>query len=119
LRVIDITRTLPATATGIIASGIVRSNSVLGPLGTGIPVGTGISATGTLTGNYVTRTATGMSIGRGSTVIDNTATDNQAFGFFVTCPSNVTGNTSLNNPDGNLVLETSRGSCNITNNVAP
>jgi hypothetical protein len=27
--------------------------------------------------------------------------------------------TAVNNPDGNLVLETSRGSCNITNNVAP
>jgi hypothetical protein len=116
LRVFDITRTLQPT--GIIASGIVRNNSVLGPLGPN-PVGTGISATGTLTGNYVTGTGTGMLIGRGSTVIDNTATDNQAFGFFVTCPSNVTGNTSLNNPDGNLVMETSRGSCNITNNVAP
>jgi len=118
LRVIDITRTLPATATGIIASGIVRSNSVLGPLGPN-PVGTGISVTGTLTGNYVTGTATGMLIGRGSTVSDNTATDNRLFGFFVTCPSNVTGNTALNNSDGNLVLETARGSCNITNNVAP
>ena len=118
LRVIDITRTLPATATGIIASGIVRSNSVLGPLGPN-PVGTGISVTGTLTGNYVTGTATGMLIGRGSTVSDNTATDNRLFGFFVTCPSNVTGNTALNNSDGNLVLETARGSCNTTNNLAP
>src|SRR6516162_5246955 len=116
LRVFDITRTLQPT--GIIASGIVRSNSVLGPLGPN-PVGTGISATGTLTGNYVTGTATGMSIGRGSTVIDNTSTDNRLFGFFVTCPSNVTHNTALNNPDGNLVLETARGSCNTTNNVAP
>jgi hypothetical protein len=116
LRVLDINRTLPPT--GIIASGIVRSNSVLGPLGPN-PIGTGISATGTLTGNYVTGTATGMSIGRGSTVIDNTATDNQLFGFFVSCPSNVTGNTALNNHDGNLVLETAQGSCNITNNVAP
>ena len=116
LRVIDITRTLQPT--GIIASGIVRSNSVLGPLGPN-PVGTGISVTGTLTGNYVTGTATGMLIGRGSTVSDNTATDNRQFGFLVTCPSNVTDNTAVNNPDGNLVLETSRGSCNITNNVAP
>jgi hypothetical protein len=80
LRVIVITRTLPATATGIIASGIVRSNSVLGPLGPN-PVGTGISATGTVTGNYVTRTATGMLIGRGSTVIDNTATDTVSLDF--------------------------------------
>ena len=104
--------------TGIIASGIVRSNAVFGPLTT-FPVATGIFATGTLTGNYVTGNAQGMLIGRGSTVIDNTATDNQAFGFFVTCPSNVTGNTALNNSDGNLVLETARGSCNITNNVAP
>jgi Right handed beta helix region len=116
LRVIDITRTL--FPTGIIASGIVRSNSVLGPLGP-FPIGTGISATGTLTGNYVAGNGTGMSIGRGSTVIDNTATDNQLFGFFVSCPSNVTDNTALNNPDGNLVLETARGSCNTTNNVAP
>ena len=104
--------------TGIIASGIVRSNAVFGPLTT-FPVATGISATGTLTGNYVTGNATGMLIGRGSTVIGNTATDNRLFGFFVTCPSNVTDNTALNNSDGNLVLETARGSCNTTNNVAP
>jgi hypothetical protein len=104
--------------TGIIASGIVRSNAVFGPL-TMFPVATGISATGTLTGNYVTGNATGMLIGRGSTVIGNTATDNRLFGFFVSCPSNVTDNTALNNPDGNLVLETARGSCNTTNNVAP
>jgi hypothetical protein len=104
--------------TGIIASGIVRSNAVFGPLTT-FPVATGISATGTLTGNYVTGNATGMLIGRGSTVIGNTATDNRLFGFFVSCPSNVTDNTALNNPDGNLVLETARGSCNTTNNVAP
>ena len=92
--------------------------SVFGPLTT-FPVATGISATGTLTGNYVTDNAAGMVIGRGSTVIGNTATDNRQFGFLVTCPSNVTDNTAVNNPDGNLVLETSRGSCNITNNVAP
>ena len=104
--------------TGIIASGIVRSNAVFGPLTT-FPIATGISATGTLTGNYVTGNATGMLIGRGSTVIGNTATDNRLFGFFVSCPSNVTDNTAVDNPDGNLVLETARGSCNITNNVAP
>ena len=104
--------------TGIIASGIVRSNAVFGPLTT-FPVATGIFATGTLTGNYVTGNAAGMSIGLGSTVIGNTATDNRLFGFFVTCPSNVTDNTAVNNPDGNLVPETSQGSCNITNNVAP
>jgi hypothetical protein len=104
--------------TGIIASGIVRSNAVFGPLTT-VPQATGIFATGTLTGNYVTGNAAGMLIGRGSTVIGNTATDNRLFGFSVTCPSNVTDNTAVNNPDGNLVLETSRGSCNITNNVAP
>ena len=63
--------------------------SVFGPLTT-FPVATGISATGTLTGNYVTGNATGMLIGRGSTVIGNTATDNRLFGFSVTCPSNVT-----------------------------
>ena len=117
LRVFNITPILLG-ATGIIASGIVRSNAVFGPLTT-IPVATGISATGTLTGNYVTGNATGMLIGRGSTVIGNTATDNRLFGFFVTCPSNVTDNTAVDNPDGNLVLETSHGSCNITNNVAP
>ena len=92
--------------------------SVFGPLTT-FPVATGISATGTLTGNYVTGNATGLLIGRGSTVIGNTATDNRLFGFFVSCPFNVTDNTALNNSDGNLVLETARGSCNITNNVAP
>jgi hypothetical protein len=31
----------------------------------------------------------------------------------------VTDNTAVNNPKGNLVLETARGSCNTTNNVAP
>ena len=104
--------------TGIIASGIVRSNAVFGPLTT-FPLAGGIRATGTLTGNYVTDNAAGMVIGRGSTVIGNTATDNRQFGFLVTCPSNVTDNTAVNNPDGNLVPETSQGSCNITNNVAP
>jgi hypothetical protein len=42
LRVFDITPILPG-ATGIIASGIVRSNAVFGPLTT-FPVATGISA---------------------------------------------------------------------------
>ena len=116
--IIPIITVTPPNPTGIIASGIVRSNAVFGPLTT-IPVATGISATGTLTGNYVTGNATGMLIGRGSTVIGNTATDNRLFGFFVTCPSNVTYNTAIDNPDGNLVLETSQGSCNTTNNLAP
>jgi hypothetical protein len=110
-----------ANTAGIIASGIVRNNAVFD--NTGI----GISATGTVSGNYATGNQTGMSIGQlvgtipigGSTVIDNTSTDNRLFGFFVICPSNVTDNTSVNNLDGNLVLETSRGSCNTTNNVAP
>jgi hypothetical protein len=74
LRVIDITRTLPATATGIIASGIVKNNSVLGPLGPN-PVGTGISATGTLTGNYVTGNATLLDVGRRILARDRFAPD--------------------------------------------
>ena len=103
--------------TGIIASGIVRSNAVFGPLTT-FPIATGISATGTLTGNYVTGNAQGMLIGRGSTVIGNTATDNRQFGFLVTCPSNVTDNTSTGSTPGlNLVL--GGDGCNNTNNVAP
>jgi hypothetical protein len=62
----------------------------------------------------------GISVGQGSTVIGNTATNNLDLGpgISVDCPSNVTDNTAVNNgPNGNLVLN--GNGCNNTNNVAP
>jgi hypothetical protein len=116
VRVYNILGGLPFSA-GISASGIVRSNAAFGTLGA---PAAGIIATGTVTGNYVTRFESGMGIRQGSTVIGNTATDNRLFGFVVECPSNVTDNTAINNR-GNLSLAISppQGDCITTNNVAP
>jgi hypothetical protein len=103
---------------GIGATGIVRGNAVAGIVSE--PGGAiGISATGIVTGNYVTETrTTGMSIGQGSTVIGNTVTATfLGTGIFVSCPSNVTDNTAINNAAKNLVLNGT--GCNNTNNVAP
>jgi hypothetical protein len=117
---------------GIFASGIVKGNTVFGTL-----LGIGISATGIVAGNYVSDnreggidaigTVTGniasghsqrqgITVGPGSTVISNTATDNEMVGIFAECPSNVTDNTAINNPR-NLILYGE--GCNNTNNVAP
>jgi parallel beta-helix repeat protein len=88
----------------------------------GLP-GIGISATGTVTGNYATGNAVGIDVGAGSTVIGNTATDNRgnppfgASGIVANCRSNVTNNTAVNNSGQNLVLN--GNGCNDTNNVAP
>lgn len=82
-------------------------------------VGDGIVATGIITGNYVSARAVGFSIGQGSTVIGNTSLGNHGFplsGITVECPSNVTGNTSINH-EFNLGLN--GDGCNNTNNVAP
>src|SRR6202011_3561778 len=98
---------------GIFAIGIVRGNTVSGF--TNAPGSApGISATGVVTGNYVSRNRFGMEIGQGSTVIGNTVLGNEFEGLFVACPSNVTDNTAVNNGGfGNLVL---RGQgCNNTN----
>jgi hypothetical protein len=103
---------------GIAATGIVRGNTVVGIAG--LPGnGTGISATGIVTGNYVTGSrATGLEIGQGSTVIGNTAVGAPGnVGISVSCPSNVTDNTALENAQVNLELN--GDGCNNTNNVAP
>jgi hypothetical protein len=115
---------VPPTDVGIDAAGIVKNNTVVGIVaqhGFGI----GISASGTVTGNYVTGSGNGMSIVQGSTVLGNTSTNNgspqgnpaQGIGISVECPSNVTDNTAVNNGTVNLVL--SGTGCNDTNNVAP
>ena len=110
LRVFDI-------GTGIIATGIVRGNAVVGVSGRRTP---GISATGTVTGNYVTSfRIAGILIGQGSTVIGNTSTNNApapGFGIEVFCPSNVTDNTAVNNLTNLFLIG---DGCNNTNNVAP
>jgi hypothetical protein len=103
---------------GIGATGIIRGNTVVGIFSE--PGGAvGISATGIVTGNYVTDTrTTGIFIGQGSTVIGNTVTATfQGAGISVSCPSNVTDNTAINNGGSNLVL--AGAGCNNTNNVAP
>jgi hypothetical protein len=95
---------------GTIASGIVKGNTV-------ISYQTGIIATGTVTGNYaLSNSSIGFLIGTGSTVIGNTATGGRG-GFLVSCPSNVTDNTAINNTVDNITLENT--GCNNTNNVAP
>jgi parallel beta-helix repeat protein len=117
---------------GIIASGIVKGNTVSDTL-----LGNGIGATGIVTGNYVTgnrengiaatgtvtgNTASGnlrmgIVVGEGSTVTGNTAMDNEMVGIVANCPSNLTDNTAINNPERNLILN--GDGCNNTNNVAP
>jgi hypothetical protein len=113
-------RVTGGNSVGIEATGIVKGNTVSEVTLSRGGVAVGISATGTVTGNYVTDNNTGMSIGQGSTVIGNTATNNSVFGgvgIAVDCPSNVTDNTAVNNAGGNLVLN--GNGCNNTNNVAP
>jgi hypothetical protein len=104
---------------GIIATGVVKDNIVVDIAG--LPgQGVGISAAGIITGNYVTNSRnTGMEIGQGSTVIGNTVTDSfdPGIGISVSCPSNVTNNTAVNNHTANLVPNGT--GCNDTNNVAP
>ncbi len=102
---------------GIVANGIVRGNTV--SIASAPGGGVGITATGIVNGNYAfgNRSA-GMVVGQGSTVIGNTVTDTDCgIGLLVNCPSNVTNNTAVNNPSGNLVLN--GNGCNNTNNVAP
>jgi hypothetical protein len=101
------------------ARGIVRGNTVSvasAPNGS-----VGISATGIVNGNYVFNDRSfGIEVGEGSTVIGNTVTGTGGFpaiGLLVDCPSNVTNNTAVNNPGGNIVLN--GNGCNDTNNVAP
>jgi hypothetical protein len=102
---------------GIMASGIVKGNAVIS-----MPAA-GIVATGTVTGNIVSNSGQGFDVGRGSTVIGNTALNNLGQGFVVSCPSNVTDNTAVGNGtvppvlpgDPNLFLM--GDGCNATNNV--
>jgi hypothetical protein len=101
---------------GIAATGIVKANTVVGITNEDGASAVGISATGIITGNYVfDNKIAGLEIGQGSTVIGNVASSS-VFGIFVSCPSNVTDNTAVNNGT-NLLLE-GQG-CNSTNNVAP
>jgi hypothetical protein len=83
---------IPGALYGITARGIVKGNTASDY--SGFP-SCGISATGTVTGNYATGNRTGFCIGAGSgltgvysTVIGNTAVSNFRIGFDVSCPSN-------------------------------
>lgn len=109
---------------GIAATGIVKGNTVVGIARNPGLAGIGISATGTVTGNYVIDYCgeiggTGYSIGAGSTVIGNTAAGCppsypfSVTGFAVSCPSNVTDNTAVNN---RVNLKLNGNGCNDTNN---
>ena len=104
---------------GISATGIVKGNTVDVEVPAGND-GIGISANGVVTGNFVTAGtgSTEYAIGQGSTVIGNTAVGAGAarLGISVSCPSNVTDNTAVNNGT-NLALN--GDGCNNTNNVAP
>jgi hypothetical protein len=110
-----------ASVIGIAAKGIVRGN-IVEQFACVLESGIGISATGIVTDNYVNHNQRGIGVGEGSTVIGNTVTNNLEGGLLVSCPSNVTNNTAVNNgqislPGGNLSL--SGDGCNNTNNVAP
>ena len=87
----------------------------VGPGGPGV----GISATGIVTGNFVSENGRGMDIGSGSTVIGNSAAGNRVEGITVDCPSNVTDNTAVNTLFGGPNLTLNGNGCNNTNNVAP
>jgi hypothetical protein len=109
------------TINGITANEIVRGNTVFFIAG-GPNEGVGITATGIVTGNFVSLSRVAeYEIGPGSTVIGNTAVGLDGTfptrGFSVFCPSNVTDNTAINNPGGNIVLQTV--GCTVTNNAAP
>jgi hypothetical protein len=96
---------------GIGAEGIVRNNTVMGI------VGTGIGANGTVTGNYASSRRDEFVIGPGSTVIGNTAAPSGAnTGFSVDCPANLIDNTSTGN-EFNLVLN--GNDCHSEDNLAP
>jgi hypothetical protein len=110
----------PGAARGIEANGIVKGNTVLDIFDFLSVTATnfGISATGIVTDNYVSGSQSAQyEIGRGSTVIGNTAgAGPRAIGFDVICPSNVTNNTAIGNLHNLRLLGTG---CNDTNNVAP
>jgi hypothetical protein len=114
-------RVFDGISAGIIATGIVKGNSAVGMNG-GPGAGSGISAAGIVTGNYASHNRfAGIEIGQGSTVIGNTSTQNgptiPGFGIVVSCPSNVTDNTAVNNAIANLVLNGE--GCHNEDNVAP
>jgi hypothetical protein len=94
---------------GIIARGIVKGNNVSA-------YSTGISATGTVTGNYARSNGVGIDVGEGSTVIGNTALNNTQTGLVVDCPSNVTDNTVVNSV---VSIMLNGNGCTNTNNVMP
>ena len=104
--------------TGIIAFGIVKGNTA-----TETFLGTGIFATGVVTGNYVSESRfSGIVVGQGSTVIGNPVTGSRGVGLDVSCPSNVTDNTAINNGielPGHPNITLRGEGCNNTNNVAP
>jgi hypothetical protein len=98
-----------ACSLGISATEIVKGNTVIALL-------TGMTATGVITGNYVFDNATvGIAVGEGSTVIGNTSNQNTVAGFTVSCPSNLTDNTAVNN-GRNLALG---DGCHNEDNLAP
>jgi hypothetical protein len=100
-------------STGISAQGIVRDNTV-SECQPGITADQGSTVTGnTVIGGI---TGDGIVVNQGSTVIGNSVTNNSV-GIDANCPSNLTNNTVLNNPGGNIVLNGT--GCNNTNNVAP
>jgi len=97
-------------------AGIAVRNTVDG-CDAGPSMGDGIDATGTVTGNTVTRTRlAGLGIGQGSTVIGNTSvnqtSEGPSFGMIVGYPSNVTDNTTNS-------TQVQGDGCLTTNNVAP
>ena len=115
---IGLTPSPDITSIGIAANGIIRDNTALNFKGFA-EAGTGIVATGTVVGNFVSGNGAGMQINQGSTVIGNLAIQNSDLGIEVVCPSNVTDNTAVNTSIGpNLIFVAGTG-CNSTDNLAP
>jgi hypothetical protein len=113
---------------GVIGDGIVKGNTVFDS-GTGISVSgtvtgnnvisnknTGIFVFGTASGNNASFNGTGIEAGTGgNTLIGNTAYGN-AEGLVVVCPSNLTDNTAVNNGTNLVLIGTD---CHNEDNLAP
>jgi hypothetical protein len=104
---------------GINAAGIIRDNTVTAGGYSGastIGAGTGISATGVISGNFVAGMTYGILAAPGSTLVNNASDGNSSIGIRTDCPVNLIGNVAIdNNPD----LQTNGTGCLNNNNLTP
>ena len=123
-----------------VSNTVIRDSHVVDNTSYGLALGGGSLVTGTtfsgnmfgiiggdgstISGNVLSQNSYGIYMvgsypAGGSTVVNNTVNGNSGTGVVVSCPSNVMGNTIVNNNwnQGNLALQ--GDGCNSTNNVAP